>query len=278
MKILLFLSLIISLKSFSQSIYGYLGKRVYVEGSLAASPAFFSRKTDGKYGFGFNIIGSLSTNIVLNLKQEIDLKYKRYSGVASIHSQGFGIVWRNKDAGWDMGEYSFSSNEYGLAYKYYLNNLGAPLGRYLSFGFGIAISRYYNPISVSNYHAEYDFSNGPNSYGYYLINYYFGTGPTNPQSNLIYRNSNKTFSPILRIGIGEQTIFANRFFYNYGVELGINLAYLGNAFIKPLQSKDYQQIETTQKEFTKNAKLAVQNRVFGMNILNFKMGIGILLF
>jgi hypothetical protein len=56
------------------------------------------------------------------------------------------------------------------------------------------------------------------------------------------------------------------------------LAYLGNAFIKPLQSKDYQQIETTQKEFTKNAKLAVQNRVFGMNILNFKMGIGILLF
>lgn len=254
------LCIALGFSGFSQSMYGYMGKRFYARGSLSAGPALVHRGTNGEWGrLRLNLIGTFSANIVLNKKQVLALNHKRHVGVASVHSEGKGLIYRRTSGdfgGYDIGDFRFTSNEFGFNYQFFAQDLDAPLGTYFSLGFGMVYSKYDNPFQALS-----------------------SIDPFYNPTLLTFDNSIAIKSPILRFGLGHQSVFWNRFLFEYGVDLGLNLGYIGTQLsqLAGIFSSDYE-YQMTQEELNTNSKKAVQNRVFMMNLFNFKMGIGILLF
>ena len=149
-------------------------------------------------------------------------------------------------------------NEVGLKYQYFFRNLDAPLGNYLTLGFGIAYSKY-----DDNFRAVGE--DGRDAFG-------------NPQRRIIQYENNPVISPMLHIGLGKQTVFWNRFFYDYGVDLNLNLGYLGG-----LVGYSFTELDNdygnglSEDDLQILGKAHLQQRLFFGQLLHFRMGIGILL-
>jgi len=258
----LLLTILIASSSYSQSMYGYLGKRFFVSGAFVASPSIFSRNLEGDMlALKFNLIGTLSANLVMNKKHAMAVNYKRYSSVASVQSEGEGLVYRAVlgGEGRDIGDYRFTTNEIGWNYQFFGDDLDAPLGSYVSVGLGIAFSKYNVPFQTFN---TTDYDQTP------VI--------------LSYDNTKSIKSPIIRFGFGKQTVFWNNFLFDYGVDVGFNLAFVATQFrgLDPLGTSSGSSYGGTinQEELDFASKKAVQNRVFMMNLINFKMGLSYLIF
>lgn len=254
------IAILISSSSYSQSMYGYLGKRFYINGALSASPSIFSRNLEGNMlALKFNLIGTVSANMVLNNQHVTAINYKRYSSVASVHSNGEGLVYRNAlsdGGGWDIGDYHFTTNEIGWNYQFFGSDLNAPLGSYVSLGFGMAFSKYDIPFQT------------------------LSTKSSNEVPVVLsYDNTKSIKSPILRFGFGRQTVFWNNFLFDYGVDVGINLGFIATQFrtLDPFEAGSSSST-ITQDDFEFVSKKAVQNRVFMMNLINFRMGLSYLIF
>ncbi|MBD81368.1 MAG: hypothetical protein CL840_20795 [Crocinitomicaceae bacterium] len=267
----LFLALLINYGSFSQSIYGYMGKRFYVKGAFTASPSIFSRNLEGNMAaLKFNVIGTISADVVMNKKQVMAINYKRYSSVASVHSEGLGLIARQGfvfDGGsssdsWEIGDFRFTTNEIGWNYQFFGKNLDAPLGTFISVGFGFAMSKFDAPFQTLNQSTT--------------------SGTLTNAQVLQFDNSTVITSPIIRFGLGKQTVFWDRFLFDVGMDIGLNLAFIGTQFasLNPFGSGSTSTGGSvlTQEEFERVSKKAVQNRVFMMNLVNFRMGLAFLLF
>lgn len=245
----------------SQSAFGYLGKRVYVKGNLSASPILFGRNLEGQFVFlRFNTIATLEADFVLNKKNVLGLNYKRYSSIASIGSTslpGFEDPIENSPT---VNYYRFTTNEFGFNYQFFNKNIDAPLGVYLSLGGGIAISKFNTPIQGKSTYQQTD---------------YIGT-PTTRQV-FSFDNSKSFTSPIIRFGIGKQTVFWNRFIYDVGVDVGLNLGFATNGLVLPLINDTQNEIRT-QEDFDRAVRNGIQRRIFFTNLVNFRMGIAMLIF
>jgi len=268
MRVFITFSLCVALgfSGFSQSMYGYMGKRFYASGSLSAGPALVHRDINGDWGrLRLNLIGTFSGNIVLNKKQVLALNYKRYAGVASVHSEGEGLIYRQTLGdylGYDIGDFRFTSSEFGFNYQFFAQDLDAPLGAYFSVGFGMVYSKYDVPFQILSTNTS------GNSYG----------NSTNPVL-LSFDNTIPVRSPIIRIGAGKQTVFWNRFLFNYGIDIGLNLGHISSQLgTLPFFSDSNSGQDLTQEELNTNSKKAIQSRVFMMNLFNFKMGLSYLIF
>ncbi|MGB0403488.1 MAG: hypothetical protein ACPGEG_05275 [Salibacteraceae bacterium] len=261
-------ALLLTLSVNCQSTYGYLGKRVYLSGDLSAGPSILGKNTDGKRTLVFNVTGTGSFNIVLNKKNVFDINYKRYSDVAGIRDLdgSYISVIPGETITEELGYYRFRTNEFGFSYKFFFKNLDAPLGGYASIGLGLAISK-----------LDYSFN--------ILSDRYANNDPYAPPSEIIqFDNGNRIISPVIRFGLGKQTVFGKRFFYNYGIDVGINLGGIAAVIgptIEELTSTSYysdndRYISTQDlEEYTKKS---VQKRVFMNQLFNFRMGIGMLIF
>ena len=269
--ITLFFCAVLSITATSQTSFGYLGKRFYIKGAFSASPSIFSRNLNGTMvALKFNKIGTISGNMVLNKKHVLALNYKRYSSVASVNAEGEGLFvsqilnssdYSGTNESNELGDYRFTTNEIGFNYQFFTNDLDAPLGAYVSIGMGLAFSKYDVPFQVVT--SGYD---GYNTYNYIVS----------------FDNTKSIKSPIIRFGFGKQTVFWNRLLFDYGLDIGLNLGFVGSqlatagAFFDFGSSNSSSDLDQEQLDFV--SKKAVQNRVFMMNLFNFKMGLAYLLF
>ncbi|MGB0403487.1 MAG: hypothetical protein ACPGEG_05270 [Salibacteraceae bacterium] len=266
--ILVVLSLFCWFSTEAQSTYGYLGKRFYLAGDISAGPSIIGKNEKGNRTFAINVTGTASLNLVLTKKNVLSFNYKRYSDITEVKNRdNIGIELFPTDDYYDkdIGSYKFKTNEVGFDYKFFFKNLDAPLGSYISLGMGVGISHLEKSIF---YNGEYE------------VDYYYTTPYTS-----FYSSTNAIYSPIIRLGIGQQTVFGNRFFYNYGIDIGLNLAGIytvGRPLIEEFVGSginyDYDDDHVTDNELEIFAKSSVQTRLFMNQLINFRMGIGMLLF
>ncbi|MGB0403489.1 MAG: hypothetical protein ACPGEG_05280 [Salibacteraceae bacterium] len=237
-----------------------MGKRIYLSSSISAGPSLTETDDNGNFKFGINLTGTASLNFVTSKKNVLSLNYKRYSANATIYN--YEIDTWGIDEEYDrIGNYRINSQELGLAIKFFQKNLDAPLGVYISWGIGFAVTQLetsFNALSITT-----DGWGQPLAYDLYRFD-----------------NSIIMYSPLLRFGLGKQTIFGKRFFYNYGLDLSFNFA--GAKSIADELSYTFIFAENdehmSQEDFEKFTKMGVQKRLFFNQLINFRMGIGVLLF
>lgn len=263
--------ILLTLFSYGQSTFGYLGKRVYVNGNISAGPSLLGKNIKGNTNFNINLTGTGSFNFVLNKKNVFEVNYKRYTDIATIRDLYYSAlpdpidIFSSNNS--DLGYYRFYTNEVGFSYQFFFKNLDAPLGGYASIGLGFAFSKLqtsYNVIANRND-------------GYYYDN------QTRQREIVSYDNEKgPIISPIIRFGLGKQTVFGKRFFYNYGIDIGINLGGIGSVitpFIDDfIGDYGYYNEIITEDELNDYTKSGIQRRVFMNQLFNFRMGVGMLIF
>lgn len=240
----------------AQSSYGYLGKTTYLKGAISASPAPLSKNLDGELTFlRFNVIGNIELGKIINRKNVIAANYRYFANIAHVSSS------HNLDQidykRYTIGYFKFRSHEVGASIYFFNKGLDAPLGIYQSLGLGLMFSKFDTP---------------------FLTLSHVSTSGEEPKI-LSFDNSKTFLSPMLRVGLGKQTVFGKRFVFDVGVDFCLNLAYMKTLWVAPFNSPTNTAPDfIDQHDMDLNVKNSIQRRIFWSNLLNFKMGLSMLIF
>ncbi|UTW63354.1 hypothetical protein KFE98_04125 [bacterium SCSIO 12741] len=258
----------------AQSPYGYKGKKLFLNYDLSGSLSILRMTESGENAFpALNLFHNVSLSMVTNKTTALGLNYKYYSDVASVtDGANIGPFSSGPLSSSDfLAHERFTTNEIGVHITWYTSDLNAPLGRYVSMGLGLGMSNFPETFRVSTY--QEDYLKGLNE---------TSSGVPNPDDVFIfYDNARPIISPIFRTTLGGQQLFFDRFFLNAAMEFGLNLGIIGAALSSngdPIEPILVGSGNIDQETLNQNTRAAVQQRVFMKNLLNFKIGGGILLF
>ncbi|UTW63355.1 hypothetical protein KFE98_04130 [bacterium SCSIO 12741] len=267
--VLFLFSFLVTTFAFAQSPYGYKGKRTYLTGDLTGSLRVLAHNEEGKlFSPPVNVMPEISLRHVYNKRNELGLSVKLYNDVATMTYNGT-AWWSYSDYSFEedsLDKQAFRTTDISVEHFWYRSGTNAPLGKYFGIGIGAAFSSFNDSIHIRSTDPQFGFNNGPNL------------------SDTTFQLTGPVVSPMLRFHFGNRQLLSNRIFIQYGMSIGLNLAYIGDALVYDSLinlvglelSKNTDETDPTRYE--NMAKKSIQSRVFYKNLLNFKLGVGILLF